>query len=519
MTATTMQTHARTGTAVGNALWIVAAFVAMFSVMVINGRPLFYFDTIGYISQGHNGLRQLGFEGESPIQDENALSWMQHEAQVNGGDAAAPHPDLPRIDAKNTVDGSRSAPYALLSGLLARLGLLEGLNLLNALAVMMAVWLPMRIAQRMMGLHVSLAQMVCLPIIVASLGSLPFFVAYLMPDTFAPVLLLCIASLTIFGRGMLWWELLLTVGLASFAVVSHLSHLAIAAVMVPASLLVSLIITRHRWWLPPALVLVVLGIGFAEQSLLRTAAKEVSGSEVVIKPYITARLIQDGPGLHYLETHCPNDAIPTCKLYTALQISDDPYRLTATHIVFETSRQLGSFRLMTPEDQRDVAEAQIGFFFDVLADAPFDTTFAFLKNTLIQSRLVSVDMTLPSDAVVKQNAAGSGLMTGPFTHGRLTEDLGWFGPVNTMQDMLYLVSLIVVAGLLFWPNRVPGRIKGFVVMLLLGILANALVCGGISQPATRYGARVIWLLPLGATILVLFFRRARQFANGAGGQI
>jgi len=90
MTATTMQTHARTGTAVGNALWIVAAFVAMFSVMVINGRPLFYFDTIGYISQGHNGLRQLGFEGESPIQDESALSWMQHEAQVNGGDAAAP---------------------------------------------------------------------------------------------------------------------------------------------------------------------------------------------------------------------------------------------------------------------------------------------------------------------------------------------------------------------------------------------------------------------------------------------
>ena len=85
--------------------------------------------------------------------------------------------------------------------------------------------------------------------------------------------------------------------------------------------------------------------------------------------------------------------------------------------------------------------------------------------------------------------------------------------------LMVAVLLIVAAVLLFWPNRVPGRIKGFVVMLLLGILANALVCGGISQPASRYGARVIWLLPLGATILVLFFRRARQFANGAGGQI
>jgi hypothetical protein len=85
-----------------------------------------------------------------------------------------------------------------------------------------------------------------------------------------------------------------------------------------------------------------------------------------------------------------------------------------------------------------------------------------------------------------------------------------------MQNMLYLVSLTVTAVLLFWPRRVPGRIKALIVMLLFGILANALICGGISQPATRYGARVIWLLPLGATILVLFFRRAQQFVNGAG---
>ncbi len=55
-------------------------------------------------------------------------------------------------------------------------------------------------------------------------------------------------------------------------------------------------------------------------------------------------------------------------------------------------------------------------------------------------------------------------------------------------------------------------------MLLFGILANALVCGGISQPATRYGARVIWLLPLAATILVLFFRRAQQFVTANGGR-
>lgn len=507
MAHTAVHVEPRAGGRLASTLWIAAAFIAMFSVLIINGRPLFYFDTVGYISQGTTALRQLGVVGESPLHARNAAAKAAGQPKASAG--------MAEIDANNTVDGSRSTTYALLSGIFARLGALELLNLLNAVAVFISVWLPMRIAQRQLGFHTSLAEMVCLPIIIASLGSLPFFVAYLMPDTFAPVLLLSVATLTAFGRSMTWPEILLGIGLGAFAVVAHLSHLGIAALLVPASALVAVILSRRRWWLPPALVLVVVGIGFAEQSLLRTAAREVSNSEVVIKPYITARMIQDGPGLRYLERNCPVDpTIPTCRLFDALKLSDDPYRLTATHIVFETSDRLGSFRLMTPENQKIVADNQIPFFFDVLMDAPVDTTLAFLNNMLIQSHWVSVDMTLPTDGIVAQNAGVSGLMTGEFQHGRLSRDLGWFGAVTTMQMTLYAISLAVTAVLLFWPGRVPARIKALIVMLLLGILANALVCGGISQPATRYGARVIWLLPLGATILVLFFRRARQFDAG-----
>jgi formate/nitrite transporter FocA (FNT family) len=58
----------------------------------------------------------------------------------------------------------------------------------------------------------------------------------------------------------------------------------------------------------------------------------------------------------------------------------------------------------------------------------------------------------------------------------------------------------------------PARIRGFVAMVLLGVLANALVCGGISQPAERYGARVIFLLPMMLVVLLAympFWRRER----------
>ena len=70
--------------------------------------------------------------------------------------------------------------------------------------------------------------------------------------------------------------------------------------------------------------------------------------------------------------------------------------------------------------------------------------------------------------------------------------------------MLAFLSIIVL-GLL--PHRVPGPIRLLVLMLLAGLLANALICGAVSQPATRYGARVSWLLPLAAVILAMFSKR------------
>ena len=491
-------------------LWIAAAVIACLSVFLINGRPLFYFDTVGYISQGHTGLRQLGIKGESPL----SARMEKIRAQKAADAITEGVPDTTEIEAENTVDGSRSTVYALTSALLARFHALEGLMLLNIAAVLIAVWLPMRVAARRWGLPVPVSEAVALPVIVACLGSLPFFVAYLMPDTFAPVLILVFGTLTVFGRGMRPWEVILAILVGCFAIVSHLSHLAIGLVMIPAAALISLILSRQRWWLPVAYVAMIVGAGFTEQSLLRTAAKAVSNSEVVIKPYITARLIQDGPGMTYLEEYCPNEAIPTCKLYTALKWSDDPYRLTATHIVFETSPQYGSFRLLEPEDQKAVADDQIPFFFEVLKDQPVATFMAFLKNMLIQSGWIGVDLTLPTDKIIEQNADVTGLALSTFDHGRLTVDRGWYEPLTKWHGTLYIASLLIVAGLILLPRRVPGEVKALAIMVLLGILANALVCGGISQPSTRYGARVVWLLPLMATVMVMFAVRARQFETG-----
>lgn len=491
------------GTRARGWIWLAVAVLACLSVLILNGRPLFYFDTIGYVEQGGAALADLGLTAPLP--------------RAPTPEAAAVADGASAVSAPRTVDGSRSAVYAVLNGVLAQLGVLEALLALNVVAVLVAVWLPMRVAHRRWGGLAPVSRLVAWPVIAASVGSLPFYVAYLMPDTFAPVLILVAATLTVLGRDMRPGEIVLALALGGLAVTSHLSHLAIAALMVPAALLFAPILSRRRWWLPPLLVLVIPLIGLAEQRLLRLTAEMVADSAVVIKPYITARLIQDGPGFAYLERHCPDASIATCALYAALSKSSNPRRLTASHVMFETSADLGSFRLMDPASQKAVSDSQTRFFRAVLTEAPVDTVMAILGNTFLQAGMVSVDMTLPTDSIVARHEGVGGLWSGRFAQGRITSDTGWLDVVTPLHQVWYFMSLLIIVALVLVPGRVPAEIRALAVLLLLGILANAVVCGGISQPATRYGARVIWLVPLAAMILILF-AWPRRAAGGTGAE-
>lgn len=475
--------------------WLVLAVAGMLSVLALNGRPLFYFDTAGYVTQGETALTQLGWKkpAATPVAPSDVTP-----------DPAAPAPAAPVSDmaAKGTVDGSRSAPYALIAGLFSRLGVLEGLIALNVATVLLSVWLLVRVVLRMTD-PVRTARFVALPILAACLGSLPFFIAFLMPDTLAPVMILNLALLGVYGRQMRRWEIALALAIASLAIVSHLSHLAIALLMLPVTMIAGAVLGHRRWWLLPLLVVAVLAVGYGERVALGAAASRVARSEVVIKPFLTARLIQDGPGRDYLGRHCPDTTIPTCVMAEALSHSDDPMRFTASNVVFQTSPELGSFRLLPPEQQTRVAQDQVHFFLEVLKEAPLQTTLAFIRNMLIQTVKFSVDMTIPTESQQQANADVRGSLFGPLTLGRLAPIDGWIGPLTLAHGVLYGGSLLVVLLLVALPGRISPQLRALALVVLAGILANALVCGGISQPATRYGARVIWLLPLMATMMAM----------------
>lgn len=475
-------------------LWYLVAMLACLYVVILNGGILFYYDTASYLGWGESLIEHIVDVSRETSTD---LAPVTEEPSNTAGSQSP-------VAAAAAPSFSRSRIYSITLAVFAFVNKLEFIAILDALVVVAAVVLPVRVFARNYSPELPVARTTALSLLVASLGSLPFYVAYLMPDIFAPVLFVTIATLTAFAGRMKWSEISFAFILASFAVLTHASNIAIAAVLLPSVVLFSFLIERKRRLVAPIIVLLLIGLGIGEQVAFRTAIKSNSGKEVSFLPHLTARLIQDEIGFDYLKDRCPDASVPTCALFDALTKSDNPMRLTASHIVFQRSPELGSYRLMSSEDQIKVAQNQVPFFFDVLGKYPVRTTYAFIKNIAAQVGLNSVDMTLQSPQIVRALGGVSGLAIGEFQEGRLTKNLIWLKPVNAAQQVLYIISFIILLFMIIWPRALNGRTRVLVAMLGLSVLANALIMGGISQPATRYGSRVVWLIPL-AAMFSLFF--------------
>lgn len=480
----------------GGIVLCLLALLACLSIALINGGPLFYFDTDGYLVKGARALAKIGLGGPDPAAGSGAAT----------GAAGA----VRRFAAAGEIDGTHSIVYSLLLAGLAALRALEVMVLVNAAVVFAAMGLMLRVVTRLYPTARSGPMLLALPILAAAATSLPFYVAFLMPDIFTPVLILLVALLTAFAPRMTVWELAAALLLGWFAALSHLSHIPIATLLVPTAALGALLVERRRWWLAPLLTSTFVLVPLAERQLFEAMVTTTSNARVAVvyKPFITARLIQDGPGYRMLERNCPDPALASCALWDALQLFDDPYRLTASHILFAEDPPLSSFQTLPAVTRRAVAEEQMAFFLRVLREDPLGTAAAFLKNTLRQAGMVSVDMTLPSEAIQKrlERHNGMALRFSDFGEGRITAG-DWLAGLTALHMAIYALSALVLAGLALWPGRLPPALRVLAGMVIGGVLINALVCGGISQPATRYGARAAWVLPLTAVFLAVVAAR------------
>lgn len=364
---------------------------------------------------------------------------------------------------------------------------------LNALLAAFVLWLVVRST---LPRH-TVASYLVLLLLLSFLTSLSSFVSLIMPDILGPLLYLGI-YLLVFARDTLSrverWALILIVW---WAAASHATHLILATglCVLLAALLLLRRQSRPRLKAVGEVTIIILLAACAQVALHAYLYGEPSlnGDR---PPFLTARIIADGPGRWYLEHHCPEAKFALCDYVRSLPTDSDEFIWGAGGIWESASEETG----------KRIREEEIPFVLATLRAYPRQQILISAANFWHQ--LTAFDFAVDAnDWMLKEFATVL-----PRQHARLLrsrqaqEDLP-FEFFLSVQNWTVIASLAVIAGFavrLCWHR--PSRtvlLGGLGLVIVSAVIANAFVTGALSTVEDRYQSRVVWLIPLLAIVLLL----------------
>jgi len=304
----------------------------------------------------------------------------------------------------------------------------------------------------------------------AGLSAAPWFASLLMPDILAPVVVLCLFLL---GYARLGWKVRLwLVGLGSFAIASHLSFLPLAL----AVGVVALVLGGRR--------IVLLPLGVALVVLVGT--NWVGHGRFGISPYgsvfALARLVADGPAQAVLARECPEAGWKMCDWQRRFPDDSDLFLWKEFGPVWST----GGPMALAPEASAIVRAT--------LVQEPWAVLRSAVGNFAAQLGRVRLGDTLGNDWL-------EGSITGSFQAYFPAAEMARFRAGRQMDGTLREVAAplnalhaaVLVAGAIATLVLV-ARGQRLAVLVLVGVLANAVASGVLSRPHDRYQARIAWLL-------------------------
>ncbi|ETX12856.1 hypothetical protein OCH239_15640 [Roseivivax halodurans JCM 10272] len=453
------------------------------------GGPTIYFDSGSYY--------EAGGEAMNFILDRSGLA----ELLASGGASAAGPGSGGVAEAPAGVgSGVRSVPYSVYVNLSIRLFGPAGAVVPMALITAWLLWIllaPIRPVPRFgAGSLVVMA------------STAPFYAAQIMPDIQASWLIA--APLVVMLRGgapgrALAWAL----GIAAMAaVLVHYSHIPLA--MATGGTLSLWFAMRRRWRaallvhaplaaalaINVAISVVIAGVGSTDAPPASRPEAQEDAPTISLAPgrlpVLLARLLEDGPALRFLSETCPENGFAICEVYDRF-----PESSTAALWGPDSIRNRA-----TPDQMRRISEQEMALALKVLARDPLGQFGASAANTAEQ-------------------LLRFGLEDLRFAHFRqIGPDEIEIEPVQAPPGMFETVERVQIGalslaalGLVFFVLYVPGA-RGPITLLVIGLLANAFVCGALSAPAGRYQGRVIWMAVATALALTGRFPGWWRVGNG-----
>ncbi|MBY0583423.1 MAG: hypothetical protein K2P68_10975 [Sphingomonas sp.] len=328
--------------------------------------------------------------------------------------------------------------------------------------------------------------------VAATVSALPWFTIFLMPDVFAGLAILA-AAIVLGGwaREPLSWRLFWA-ALLCFAALVHASHLLLLIALGFVGIGIRALCGPIVRIMPILLVFAAAMIGVAGDAAFQLGIGAVSHRAAVRPPFLAMRLIADGPGAAYLRATCPNSGFALCD-FRELPASNSDV------LLWSADPRLGMFTAASAEVQRRIAREQFQFVMGVGMRYPGWTAATMFSNFWRQLGLVGLDefrvspladpeVAARTPAPVRATIEASAIARGGIPTG-LYRLVIW--PVTVIG--LGLLALAVFRR--GWVVATPA------LVILIGILTNAAICGALSIPSDRYQDRVIWLIAVFAVFV------------------
>ena len=333
--------------------------------------------------------------------------------------------------------------------------------------------------------------------------TLPWLTAILLTDIFCGLGVMALYLLLMRGDDISRFERIGLILLCALSSATHSATLAVlVALMAPAALLC--LMDRKR---PPAAALGHGVIALALGAVMVLAANYAVAKRVTWTPGGFAlsfgRMLQDGIVNKYLDEHCPDATLRLCEHKDALPRSADVW-FWGSPLFDRLGRFAGLGREMEHIAVRSLIEYPV-----LQAKTAAIATVRQLVNVetgegvvhwVWHTYFIVHDFTPQLEPAMKAARQQRGEIS--------------FTAINAVHYPLALQSmaLLPVILLMAWRKRLPADLGQLAACALLALLANAFVCGALSNPHDRYGARMVWLAAFTVALALMRLYAQRQAA-------
>jgi len=211
-------------------------------------------------------------------------------------------------------------------------------------------------------------------------------------------------------------------------------------------------------------------------------------------PFLTARLVADGPGRWYLEKHCGELKWEMCRYVNNLSGSANRFMWAPD----------GVWMNATVESKAQIMREETPLVIATLRTYPLEQLTQSADNFWIQLKTFDLRDAKSHPAITAHindvlHEAGLRYFESKQAHDQLPWKL-----FDSIQHGAVVISLFGIAALLPWLWRCrPPRLLGLGLVIAFAVVTNALFTSTLSMVAGRFESRVIWLVPFFAALCAL----------------